>query len=220
MIITIDGTAGSGKSTAARNLSDCLGIPFLDTGAMYRAVTLNAMKNNVNLECEREMADIAGRTEFQVFPGTKSLVIRAGSENITDEIRSEKVTRNVKHIASSPAVRKILVSIQRRIGKDFGEFVTEGRDQGSVVFPSADYKFYLDAAPEERARRRYEELDARGENPDLDEILGEIVARDREDKNRETGPLVIPEGAVIIDTSGLDIEETRDKLMEYLELDT
>lgn len=216
MIITIDGTAGSGKSTAARNLSRRLRIPFLDTGAMYRAVTFAAMEKGINLERDDMVADVARNTDVRFEHVFESPLVFADGKEVTRAIRSEEVSRNSRHIASCPAARRILVARQRELGSDYGDFVTEGRDQGSVVFPFADYKFYLDAAPEERARRRFEELRARGENPDADEVLRDITARDHADKNRAVGPLTIPEGAIIIDTEHLSPEETTTTLMEHI----
>ncbi len=216
MIITIDGTAGSGKSTAARNLSRRLHIPFLDTGAMYRAVTFAAMENGINLERDDMVTEIARNTDVRFEHAVESPRVFADGKDVTQEIRREEVSRNARYIASCPAARRILVARQRERGNDYGDFVTEGRDQGSVVFPFADYKFYLDAAPEERARRRFEELRARGNNPDADEVLRDMTARDHADKNRAVGPLTIPEGAIIINTGHLSPEETVATLMEHI----
>jgi CMP/dCMP kinase len=217
MVITIDGPAGSGKSTAARNLAAALGFDFLDTGAMYRAVTCRAMRHGVNLADPEAMADHARQIELQLIPHPTGLQVLMDGEDITELIRTEAVSRNAHFAARPPQVREVLVELQRKAGRDFGSFVTEGRDQGTVVFPNADVKFYLDADPEERARRRCDELRQRGEPVDYDDVLDSIHRRDRSDKCRAVGPLRIPKGAIVVDTTNTSQQETVDLLLRHVE---
>lgn len=216
MIVTIDGPAGSGKSTAARKLAQKLGISFLDTGATYRAVTLKAVRSGTDLADEAALTRQAEDMDLQMFPNGDNLRVELGGQDVTANIRSEEISRNAHYAANSPKVRSVLVMLQQKIGKSLGSFVTEGRDQGSVVFPNADFKFYLDAAPQERARRRMMELEARGETANYDEILAAIVARDKSDMTRSAGPLCVPQNAVIIDSTGKSIDDIQNEMLEII----
>ena len=217
MIITIDGPAGSGKSTVARRLAAQLGIAYLDTGATYRAMTLKAMQSNVNLQDESSLAPLVRKTDIRLVPRPDGVEVILDGRDVSQDIRSTEVSDNSHHIARSPAVREVLVSLQRRLGGMLGEFVAEGRDQGSVVFPDADVKFYLDASPQVRAMRRYKELMADGQEVDYIQVLQGIIERDGQDKTRSVAPLVRPEGAIAIDTSDMTIEEVVDELARYVE---
>ncbi len=217
MIITIDGPAGSGKSTAARNLAAKLNIAYLDTGATYRAATLAALKAGVDLEDEQALERIVRDMKLQMKSEPDGVHVFLAGQDVTREIRSAAVTDKAHHIATLPAVRKILVALQRRLGCQLGEFVAEGRDQGSVVFPDADLKFYLVAAPEARARRRYEEMRAAGEDAKLDEVLDAILQRDRRDRSRDIAPLVKPAGAIELDTTDNTMEQTAEQLLKLVE---
>lgn len=207
MIITIDGPAGTGKSTAARAVAERLGFDFLDTGAMYRAVGFAAIRRQVDMNDARELGYVAGlcKIEFDwtVYPPGVIL----NGERVDHRLRGAEPTSAASHVAKVPAVRELMVEQQRRIGLSRPNLVTEGRDQGSVVFPDAELKFYLDAAPEVRADRRTKELRARGESPDYHQILDQIKERDYRDSHREVGPLMVPKGAEIVDTNGLTIED-------------
>lgn len=194
-VITLDGPAGAGKSSVARRVAAALGLRFLDTGAMYRAITWKAQKKG--LTDPGEIAAMARGTVITVDPDR---VICDGID-VTKAIREPGVTAAIKMVADSPECRAELVRMQREIGKG-GGLVTEGRDQGSVVFPDAEFKFYVDASSDVRARRRFEEAGG-----DFDEIRRAIEKRDAEDKARKAGPLVKPAGAIVIDTSGLTLEE-------------
>ncbi len=195
MVITLDGPAGAGKSTVAKLVARRLGLRFLDTGAMYRAVALKAGRKG--LSDPSEVARMIRETSLSVEPDR----VLCDGEDVTGAIRRPEVTAAVRPIADSPECRAELVRMQREVGRG-GGLVAEGRDQGSVVFPDADHKFYLDASVEERARRRHRELGG-----DLEEIRRRIERRDAEDRARPVGPLVRPPGAVVIDTSGLTVEE-------------
>ena len=217
MIITIDGPAGSGKSTAARNLAGHLGVAFLDTGATYRAATLKALREQIDLEDEEALARLTRSADIHLKPGEDGLVVRLDGEDVSEDIRTSRVTDHAKYLARSPKVREVLVELQRRIGRELGSFVTEGRDQGSVVFPDADVKFYLDADPRQRARRRADELRQRGQQVNPDEVLQAIQQRDASDRNRAVGPLICPDDAVVIDNSGMTPAQTLAALINHVE---
>ena len=211
MIITIDGPAGSGKSTVARALAKDLGIAYLDTGAMYRAVTLAALRQGMDLANQEALAALAAGLELTMEDRQGRLTVRLGGEDVSAAIRAAEVTENAHFAADAPPVRTVLVAMQRRIGLDLdrtsGGVVTEGRDQGSVVFPEAAQKFYLDADGPTRARRRYDEMVASGQKVDLPELERNLAQRDTRDQVRTVGPLVKPDGAVAIDTTALTIEQ-------------
>ena len=214
MIITIDGPAGSGKSTAARELARALGVAFLDTGATYRAVTLAALRRKLDMTDEHALARLAATIDLALTPTADGTRVMLDGDDISSEIRTSQVSEQSYYVARSGVVRAVLVQLQRRIGDGLGSFVTEGRDQGSVVFPHATVKFYLDASPEIRARRRQAELAARGESADYTAVLAAIVQRDTRDQTRTDGPLVKPQGAVVIDTSGMTIGQVVATMME------
>jgi cytidylate kinase len=217
MIITIDGPAGSGKSTAARNLAASLGVSFLDTGATYRAVTLRALLAGDDLSDAARLAEHARQMDIQLIAGPDGLRVRLDGRDVTEAIRAEKVSRNAHYVANAPEVRQVLVDLQRRIGRQLGDFVTEGRDQGTVVFPEADLKFYLDADPAERARRRCKELAQRGEKADDAEVLSALVARDERDRTRAVAPLCAAEGAIRLDTTHNTIEQTLQQMLAHVQ---
>jgi len=215
MIITIDGPAGCGKSTAARELAKALGIAHLDTGATYRAVTLLALRQGIDLADEAALAKLARGMDIRMVSTGGRIGVLLDGLDVTDEIRTEAVSANSRYAAASPAVREVLVGLQRRLGRQLGSFVTEGRDQGSVVFPEADLKFYLDARPAERARRRREELRSHGQQADYDAVLAAIEDRDRRDRGRDVGPLRVPGGATVIDTSDMDIAQVTERMLQH-----
>jgi len=207
MIITIDGPAGTGKSTVSRRVAAELGFGFLDTGAMYRAIGLEAVRREADLSDARELAFIARHCRIEFDWSQSPPGVTLNGEKVSHLLRSGEATRAASFVAVVPAIREMLVEQQRRIGSERGHLVTEGRDQGSVVFQDAKLKVYLDASPDERARRRAAELRARGETVDVAEIRNQIIDRDTRDSTRSASPLIKPEGAVTIDTSGLTIEE-------------
>jgi cytidylate kinase len=214
MVITIDGPAGTGKSSVAHTVAKRLGFDFLDTGAMYRAIGLEALRREANLEDPRELTFIARHARISFDYAKHPPGVLLNGEPVGHLVRSGEATRAASYVAQVPAIREMLVAQQRQIGQDRQNLVTEGRDQGSVVFPDAELKVYLDASPAERARRRAGQLRARGEIVDSNEILGQIVARDQRDKSRSVGPLAVPAGATVIDTTTLSQDQVVDRIVE------
>src|SRR5947207_1322070 len=217
MMITIDGPAGTGKSSVALAVSRRLDSTLLDTGAMYRAIGLEALRRQANLDDPRELTFIArhARIEFDWSKNPPGVLLNG--EPVGHLLRSGEATRAASYVAVVPAIREMLVQQQREIGAKLGDLVTEGRDQGSVVFPNAEVKFYLDATPQERARRRVAQLRARGEIVDYNEILSGILARDHRDASRSVGPLSIPKDATVIDTTTLTEDEVVNQIVERTE---
>ena len=213
MVITIDGPAGSGKSTAARLLAEKLSASFLDTGAMYRAVTLAAMQASVNMNDEHELLGVIQTNKFEFSVTNDEMLVRINGIDFTEQLRTPQVTANARYIASCPDVREKLVEMQRQFAASRKKIVTEGRDQGTVAFPDADIKFYLTADSAQRALRRQADLRAKGVDQTLEQIQKAIDERDSSDRNRTVGPLKPAEDAVIIDTTDLSIDAVVEKLL-------
>jgi cytidylate kinase len=216
LIITIDGPAASGKSTAASLLACKLDASFLDTGAMYRVVTLAAMQAGVNLSDERNLLNVIQEHEFQFSDRAGKMTVHIDGSDVTEQIRSPEVTANARYIAAAPIVRDRLVQMQRQFAAGRQKIVTEGRDQGTVAFDDADIKFYLTAEPAERARRRQAELQAKGDTQSLEQIQKAIEYRDKSDRDRAVGPLKPAKDAIIVDTTNLSIEQVVEKLAAYV----
>ena len=211
MIVTIDGPAGAGKSTVARALARRLGYRYLDTGAMYRAVALAGLQAGVDWHRPEQLAELAPTLDLRVS-GPR---IFLHGEDVTDAVRTQEVTSVTRHAADHPQVRALMVGLQRAMAAG-QNIVTEGRDQGTVVFPQAECKIFLTASPEERARRRQRDLEQRGEPATLAQILAAQARRDREDATRAVGPLLRADDAVEVLTDGLTEEQVVDRLEELV----
>jgi cytidylate kinase len=214
LTIAIDGPAGSGKSSVARLVAQMLGYLYLDSGAMYRALALKALQQQIALSDEAALAALARMTHIELQPpteeqertGAKNRVFLDGLE-VTQAIRTEEVAQAASRLATLGAVREVLVAEQQRAGVG-GRVVMEGRDIGTVVFPDAELKIFLEAAPEMRAERRWKEHQEKGEHLTLSDVLEEVRARDRRDRERKVSPLVRAADAVLIDNTAMDIAET------------
>lgn len=215
-IIAIDGPAGAGKSTIAKRLAKELNITYLDTGAMYRAVTLKAMRAGVALTDETRLADLARGCKIEVVTSSEEQKIFLDGLDVTREIRTLDVTNNTKYIANTAEVRKIVVNWQKKIAEG-QNIVMEGRDIGTVVLPHANYKFYLDADIHERTRRRLKEIEEKGNSADKNQLGRDIAARDKKDMERDTGPLCKAEDAIVIDSTGLSIDEVVGKMLKVIQ---
>ncbi len=216
LIITIDGPAGVGKSTVSRRLADRLGAMYLDTGAMYRAVTLAAMRAGVDLTDAAQIRDLVGQTDFRFETDRDRIQVLIDGRDVTDEIREPQVTDKVRHIAGMDAIRHELVEWQQRFAEENPRVVTEGRDQGTAVFPDATVKFFLKADPIERARRRQAQWKQSGIDVSLETIRRDIEARDASDANRETGPMVAADDAIVIDTTNLSADEVIETMLRSI----
>lgn len=206
--IAIDGPAGSGKSTVAKKVAEALGIVYLDTGAMYRAITLKVMRLSVELNDLQTLQSVLEDTHIDITENSVWL----DQENVTEQIRSQEVTRKVSEVASIEMVREKLVSTQRKIAKG-KSIVMDGRDIGSVVLPDAELKFFLTATAEVRGKRRWLELKEKGKQADLNDVVLDIQRRDMFDENREHSPLVCTKDAVRIDTSAMTVEEVSEVII-------
>ena len=211
MIVTIDGPAGAGKSTVARRLAEKLGFEFLDTGAMYRAVTWAAVHRGLDLQNDAGLAVLAAEIDLRMESGH----VLVDGADVSSAIRTPDITAQVKYVADPPVVREVLVELQRRlVGEQ--DFVTEGRDQGTVAFPDAECKVFLTATPETRAQRRWEQL-AEKQRPSVEEILQQQNLRDDRDSKREVGRLMAADDAQELATDGLTLDEVVDRLAEWVE---
>ncbi len=217
--ITIDGPAGTGKSTTARLLAKRLGLEYLDTGAMYRAAAVIGIDRSLDLTSGSQIAlaveQAAMRFDWAADP-PRLLITNPVERDISDRLRDADVTLGSSIVARSPEVRTVMVGQQRRIRDAHPRLVSEGRDQGSVVFPDAAVKFFLDATPEARARRRADQLRETGQQVDEQRLLAEIIERDAADRNRDTGPLIIPDDGVVVDTTDLSHEQVLAHLEEVV----
>jgi cytidylate kinase len=214
LTIAIDGPAGSGKSTVARRVAALLGYLYLDSGAMYRAVALKALERKIALENDPQLVALARETHIELkaptaeqeAAGLKNRVFLDGRE-VSEEIRTGEVAQAASRLATIAGVREVLVSEQQRAGQG-GGVVMEGRDIGTVVFPNAELKIFLDASPETRAERRWKEHQEKGDDLTLLEVLQEVRERDKRDRERTVSPLVRAKDAVLIDNTAMGIEET------------
>ena len=212
LIVAIDGPAGVGKSTVSRLVARELNIPQIDTGAMYRAIGLAATRAGIDVKDEAALAALAERSEIEFVPGEKPRTILNG-EDVTDFIRTPEISMAASHVSAVPAVRRVLVKLQQAMGRRTGG-VLEGRDIGTKVFPETPHKFFLTARPEVRAERRYQELLAKGQAVDFDQVLAETVQRDTQDSTRADSPLTCDESYQRVDTSDSTIPEVVSRIVE------
>lgn len=209
MIVAIDGPAATGKSTSAKLVAQKLGFTYMDTGAMYRCITLSVLRNHISLADEEALQLLIQEMDIHFERTDDNLVVRLNKEDVSTLIRKPEVTSHVSAVSALPQVRNYMVAIQRKIAKN-QDCVIEGRDIGTIVFPKADVKFFLVADDIVRARRRQLDLKAIGEEKTIDELVGEICRRDRFDSERSHSPLKKADDAVEVDTSQLTIDEQVD----------
>jgi cytidylate kinase len=212
MIVAIDGPAGAGKSTVGRAVADRLGLQYLDTGAMYRAITFAALRRGLDPADEDDVAELSAAVDLSVDSGPNGTVVLVDGVDATIEIRGREVTSAVSAVAANSRVRAELVRRQRHWVSDHDGGVVEGRDIGSVVFPDATLKLFVTASPRVRAERRVAEIGG-----DVAEVEASIIERDRKDSTRSDSPLTEANGSVVLDTSGLSIDEVVDRVLALLE---
>ena len=215
LVIAVDGPVGSGKSTVARTLAARLGFRYLDTGAMYRAVTLKALRNGVDMDDSEALTAVARSCEVELSGSGDAPKVLLDGEDVTEAIRSRDVTNNAYGPSQTPGVRRRMVELQRAM-MNSGPLVAEGRDMGTVVFADSPAKFYLDASVDVRAGRRHRELAEKGEDIPLDELKRQVVARDERDSTRDVSPLRQADDAVIIDSTEMNIDEVVDAIAAVL----
>jgi len=215
LVITIDGPAGAGKSTVSKILAKKLNYIYLDTGALYRAMAYKALKLKISSDDVSALADLCSNTTVILKNSGGQMKVYVDGENVEDKIRTEEVGLAASKISSFAVVREKLLNLQREAGIQ-GGIVAEGRDMGSVVFPHADYKFYLDAKLEERIKRRHKELSVKDASVKYESVQGDMLTRDKQDKQRELAPLKAPDGAIIIDSDNLSVEKVVEKIIFYI----
>lgn len=208
MIIAIDGPAGSGKGTVAKMIDEKLGFTRIDTGAMYRCIALKMLRNNIALNEEEKIKELLEYTSIELKKVNDELFIYMDDEDVTKEIRTPSVNEIVSPVSAIKIIRIKMVDLQRAMKDKAKNIVMEGRDITTVVFPDADIKIYLTASLEERARRRYEELLLSNVKTTYEEVLESIRARDENDMKKEMGALKVADGAIVIDNTGVSIEDT------------
>ena len=206
IVVAIDGPSGAGKSTVARQLAERLGYLYIDTGAMFRAVALTVKRSNISLEDEDALATLCRDLEITFVRHEGAYRVFANGEDVSEAIRTPEISLLTSRVSMKKVVREVLLHEQRRMGRA-GNVVLEGRDIGSVVFPQAEVKFFLSASAEERGKRRFLELEAKGEKVTLENTIAEVIARDAQDEQREHAPLCMAEDALPIDSDGISVEE-------------
>ncbi|MBI4388576.1 MAG: (d)CMP kinase [Nitrospinae bacterium] len=216
MIIAIDGPAGSGKSTVARQVAAKLNFQYIETGSMYRAVAWKARQRGIDLGDQERVAEVARRLDLEFVPRPEGQVLLVDGENASPVLKDEDVGRGAAVVAAYKEVRDIMTAKQREIGRS-GNVVMDGRDIGTIVFPEADRKFFLDADPAERGRRRYLELKGKNQEVDLDVVVEQVKQRDHEDRNRPIAPLKPAPDAILVDTTHLRIEEVVDEVARRIQ---
>lgn len=215
MIITIDGPAGAGKSTVSKMLAKKLGYIYLDTGSLYRALAYKALKDKIVLDDMDVLNDLCSNISIVLKNIDGQMKVYVNGEDVGDKIRTEEIGLTASRISAFAIVRQRLLQLQREAGAQ-GGIVTEGRDMGSVVFPNADYKFYLDADIEERIKRRHKELLGKGNTSEIQSIKKDMLVRDKQDSKREIAPLKPTSSSIIIDTTKLSVPEVIEKIIQQM----
>ena len=215
LIIAIDGPSGAGKSTLGRMLARVLNLLYIDTGSMYRAVALAVLESSISSTDDVAVGSLAARIDIDLKGDPDSMRVTLGGVDVTEQIRSEEVTELSSIISTIPAVRRAMVARQREMGERGA--VLNGRDIGTVVFPDADVKFFLTAVPQERATRRFNEERAQDPNADFEETFADMAERDARDSTREDSPLKAAPDAIIVDSTGLSINEVFERMMSHVE---
>jgi len=215
LIIAIDGPSGAGKSTLGRMLARALNLLYIDTGSMYRAVALAVMESSVNADDDLAVGSLAARVDIDLAGDPDALKVTLEGRDVTDEIRTEDVTEMSSIVSTIPQVRRAMVKRQRELGRRGA--VMNGRDIGTVVFPDADVKFFLTAVPQERAARRFNEERAEDPTANFEETFADMAERDRRDETRADSPLKVADDAIVVDSTGLSIDEVFAKMMASVE---
>ncbi len=216
MIIAVDGPAGAGKSTVAKILAKRLGFLYIDTGSMYRALTLKALENKIPISDEKQINALAGKVKLGLRNNPDgSLSVILDGRDVSLDIRQARITRFVSDVAKIKEVREVLVKMQRELGLK-GDCVLDGRDIGTVVFPDAQKKFFIDALRGVRVARRFKELKGLGQDISLNEVEKDLSNRDKIDSTRQVSPLRKAQDAIYIDTTDLSIEQVVDKMLEFI----
>ena len=216
IVITVDGSSGAGKGTLCHALAEKLKFDFLDSGAIYRILALAAKKSGIDFTNEPKLAELGRNLDVQFIPSNGEIHVILEGENVGDQIRTAEAGQNASKIAIYPLVREALLQRQRDFSTSKG-LVADGRDMGTIVFPNAQVKLFLDASAEERTKRRVKQLQEKGFNANFDEILAEIKERDFRDRNREIAPLVPAKDALVLDSTSLSIDEVIQQALSYVE---
>ena len=216
MIITVDGPAGSGKSTVSRIVARRLGLTYLNSGFIYRAVTLLVVEDSGDFENKERVAELIASMDLRFEEDEERTRVYLGGRDVTQRLKDPDITPQIFRIANDGYLRGLLLGIQRSFAAPPG-VVAEGRDMGTVIFPEADYKFYLDASPEERARRQQMELEVKGHSKSFADVLSEVLERDRHDRERAHAPLRVPQGAIHIRTDNLSIKDVVEMILKRVQ---
>ena len=216
VIVTIDGPSGAGKSTITKQLAAKLMFTYLDTGAMYRAVGLKIHRTATNLDDRNALQKLLDTIDLRLVADADGTRVLLNNEDVSEAIRTPEMSMIASRVSADKLVREKLTLLQRNVGQK-GSIVAEGRDMGTVVFPKANHKFFLDASPEERARRRQKQLAEQGQDVDFKETLEQIIKRDKDDSSRALSPLKPAEDAIIIDSSEMTIDEVVDFMVKYIQ---